>query len=136
MTIKLMRRDKTGSGTIATEVIGPLSSLTGGTNAPHQKVSFTDFKVTEFSAGGIASKVTRPIGEAELVSGANYMLSWVMIGQVGDEVEYFLDRASDAAGATFKPIAKDKIPAPGIGLAFSEATPSGCIWRNGIFFKG
>ena len=128
MTQKLFRRDKTGAGMVWTEVVGPIEGIGSGANAPRQKLTFRERNVLELNAAGQAERVNRWVAIGEIISGKKYMLSWVISGKVDDEVEYFLDRQNDPAGADFKSIAKDKIPAIG-----ADDTSIGLIWRNGIF---
>ena len=131
MAQKLFRRDKSGAGMVWTEVVGPIEGIGSGASAPHQKLSFNERNVLEMNAAGQAERYNRWVAIGEIISGKKYMLSWVISGKIGDEVEFFLDRQNDPAGAAFKSIAKDKIPETG-----AEETAVGLIWRNGIFFEG
>lgn len=136
MPLKLIRRDKSGAGMTATEVVGPIDRTNPGAPAPHQKLSFEVKKVTEIGSLGQSQSETRWVSKAEIEDGKLYMLTWVMSGKVGDEIEYFLDRQNLPDGARFKSIAKDKIPPAGAEMSLSDQTPAGLIWRNGIFFEG
>lgn len=59
-----------------------------------------------------------------------------MLGSVGAEVDFLLDQQDNPAGATFKSIAKDKLPAGGSGFTQSRQTNAGFLWTNAKRLKG
>lgn len=137
MTIKYLRRDKTGSSSIETRLYGPVNDKAPPDDTDAQQVAFVDAKITEIADDGTVSTVIRSVAQINVVTGQHYLLGWTMWGDKDAAVEYLLGSSADPAGVTFTSVAKDKIPAAGPGLTASKATPSGkLIWINSKLIAG
>ncbi len=136
MTQRLLRRDKDDKSRIETRLYGPFEDDMDDASAPAQKLKFTDTKVTEVDEGGDVIARIRSIASVQLEPGKRYLLSWTMLGSVGAEVDFLLDQQDNPAGATFKSIAKDKLPAGGSGFTQSRQTNAGFLWTNAKRLKG
>lgn len=137
MTIKYLRRDKTGSSSIETRLYGPVKDKVPPADTDAQQLAFVDFTVTEIADDGTKSSVIRSVAKIDVVPGEHYLLGWTMWGDEDAAVEYLLGAPADPAGTSFATVAKDKIPAAGPGLTGSRATPSGkLIWINSKLIEG
>lgn len=137
MTIKLLRRDKTGISSIETRLYGPINGKAPPDDADAQQIAFVDTKVTEVGADGTRTSAIRSIARIDVQPGEHYLLGWTMWGAEKAEVEYLLGSSDDPNAVTFTSVAKDKIPAAGPGLTGSRATPSGkLIWINSKLIAG
>ena len=131
MTIRYIRREKTGNSSIETRLYGPITDKVPPASAGAQDIQFVDAKITELDAAGVQQTVIRTVGKIDVESGEHYLLSWTMWGDLDAKVEYLIGNSAAPAPAKFSSVASDKIPAAGDGLDQSRSTPSGkLIWIN------
>lgn len=136
MPERLLRRDKDNKSRIETRLYGPFDDAMDDASAPAQKLKFTDIKITEVQEGGNVVTLIRSVASVQLEPGKRYLLSWTMLGNVGAEVDFLLDQQDNPAGANFKSVAKDKLPAGGTDFVHSRPTNAGFLWTNAKRLKG
>ena len=136
MPKRFLRRIKDGDYEIETRLYGPFNSNDQISDVAANEVVFVETRLNELQEGGIAESKIRAVGEVELQAGQKYLLGWTMWGSQGATLEFALDKGDTVGAANFKTIIEDKLPMPGVGVAFSRQTPSGLLWINSKFIRG
>ncbi|MFM5947734.1 MAG: hypothetical protein ACKOPM_00675 [Novosphingobium sp.] len=137
MQFKLIRLECPDTMLIRADVLGPLIPGSDPNTAPLQILKFTNTVVPIVDDAGTVADKTCWVASVQLLTDARYMLSWVVEGAVGEDIEFKLDRESSPTGAKFVSISKDKVPPTGTAISRSRALPSGrAAWSNNNFFKG
>lgn len=137
MQFKLIKLECPDTMLIRADILGPLVPGSNPNTAPLKTLEFANTIVPILDDTGAVSDKTCWVASVELLTDARYMLSWVVEGAVGEDIEFKLDRESSPNGAKFVSISKDKVPPTGTAISRSRALPSGrAAWSNNNFFKG